>query len=387
MSASRIALIYSSLPNMATIVHLANFFGPRSGGIRTCARELANSYASRGHTTHIVVPGERDQTTDKGSIVFHEIAGPVVPKSGGYRVILRTSKVKDLLERIQPDAVEGSDRTTLLPISLWARSQGIPVTIIAHERLDGVIHAYWPTLSGVGIADRLNRLAANNGASLVCTTNYAGQEFDRIGIEYIKIPLGVDLETFSPGRANTTWREKFDAEVLVMLCSRLSSEKQPDFAIDVLESLLKSGVNAHLLVAGTGPLERSIASKLESLPATMLGFLDGRELVAEALASSDVVIAPGPIETFGLAALEALACGTPVISNHGSAIPEVVGDAGLALPLHGELWSRGVQKLITSPDQRNKARARAEEFSWEKTSQRMLEVHGLLPVSTRALAA
>ena len=372
---------------MATIVHLANFFGPRSGGIRTCARELANSYASFGHTTHIIVPGKRDQITHKGSVVFHEIASPVVPKSGGYRVILRTRQVKRILERIQPDAVELSDRTTLLPISRWAKNQGIPVTIIAHERLDGVIHSFWPSISGGGIADRLNRLAANNGTSLVCTTNYAGQEFDRIGIHYTKIALGVDLETFSPDKTSTQWREQFDAEVLVMLCSRLSAEKRPDFAIDVLESLLKSGVKAHLLVAGSGPLERSIASRLKYLPATMLGFLDGRELVAQALASSDIVIAPGPIETFGLAALEALACGTPVISNYSSAIPEVVGEAGLALPLRGELWSRGVQKLLTSPDQRYKARARAQEFTWIKTAQRMLEVHGLLPISTKDVAA
>jgi alpha-1,6-mannosyltransferase len=367
---------------MATIAHLANFFGPRSGGIRTCARELANSYATLGHSTHVIVPGKRDQETNNGSIVFHEVASPVVPRSGGYRVILRRKHVEKMLERIQPDAIELSDRTTLLPISGWAKGQGIPLTIIAHERLDGVINSFLPSMAGVGIADRLNRLAAKHGASLVCTTNYAGQEFDRIGIEYTKIPLGVDLETFSPDKASTQWREQFDAEVLVTLCSRLSLEKHPDFAIEVLESLIKSGVNAHLLVVGSGPLERSIASKLKYLPATMLGFLEGKELVAQALASSDVVIAPGPIETFGLAALEALACGTPVISNYGSAIPEVVGDAGLALPLSGELWARGIQKLIAAPERRFKARNRAEHFTWVNTAERLLEIHGL--TSTRA---
>jgi len=372
---------------MATIVHLANFFGPQSGGIKTCARELAKSYAILGHNTHIIVPGERDLTTDDGTVVFHEVASPVVPKSGGYRVILRRKHVERILERIQPDAIELSDRTTLLPISIWAETRGIPITIIAHERLDGVIHSFFPSMTGVGTADRLNRLAAKHGTSLVCTTNYAGQEFDRIGIDYTKVALGVDLETFTPDKANVQWREKFDAEVLVMLCSRLSSEKRPDFAIDVLESLMKSGVKAHLLVAGAGPLERSIASKLKYLPATMLGFLDGRADVAQALASSDVVIAPGPIETFGLAALEALACGTPVISNYSSAIPEVVGNAGLALPLSGELWSRGVQKLITSPDHRFKARTRAEEFTWMNTALQMLEIHGLLPLNARDLAA
>jgi len=362
---------------MATIAHLANFFGPRSGGIRTCARELANSYALLGHTTHIIVPGQRNSQTRTGSVVLHEVASPVVPRTGGYRVVLRTKYVEKLLARIQPDAIELSDRTTLLPISRWANRHGIPITIIAHERLDGVINSFAPSMTGVGIADRLNRLAAKHGTSLVCTTNYAGQEFDRIGIEFAQIPLGVDLATFHPSMTNGGWREQFDADVLIMLCSRLSTEKRPDFAIDVLESLTKRGVKAHLIVAGAGPLERSMASKLKYLPATMLGFLDGRELVAQALASVDVVIAPGPIETFGLAALEALACGTPVIANKSSAIPEVVGNAGLALPLNADLWSRGIQRIMSTGDHRVTARTRAEQFTWANTAKKMLEIHGI----------
>ena len=367
---------------MATIAHLANFYSPRSGGIKTCARELANSYASLGHTTHIIVPGKRDSETRNGSVVFHEVASPTVPRTGGYRIVLRTKHVERILERIKPDAIELSDRTTLLPISGWAKSHGIPVTIIAHERLDGVINSFAPSMTGVRIADHLNRLAARHGTSLVCTTNYAGQEFDRIGIEFVQIPLGVDLTNFHPSMADDGWHEKFNADVLVMLCSRLSAEKRPDFAIEVLEALTARGVNAHLLVAGAGPLEGSIASRLKYLPATMLGFLDGRELVAEALASVDVVIAPGPIETFGLAALEALACGTPVIANNRSAIPEVVGNAGLALPLNADLWSRGIQQLLGARDRRENARNRAEQFTWANTAKHMLEIHGIASAHT-----
>ena len=55
-----------------------------------------------------------------------------------------------------------------------------------------------------------------------------------------------------------------------------------------------------------------------------------RESLAKLLAAADVVIAPGPAETFGLSALEALASGTPVVVSSRSALPEVVGQAGLA---------------------------------------------------------
>ncbi len=61
------------------------------------------------------------------------------------------------------------------------------------------------------------------------------------------------------------------------------------------------------------------------------GFLPDRSDLAALLASADVAIAPGPAETFGLAGLEALACGTPVVVSAESALPEVVGEAGASV--------------------------------------------------------
>jgi alpha-1,6-mannosyltransferase len=298
---------------------------------------------------------------------------------GGYRVIMNTARVREILSSISPDAIEMSDRTTLLQLASWARHRDIRTAIVAHERIDGVLSSFAPRLGGVGIsiADKINRHAAKNATTLVSTTKFAGREFDRINAKYVQIPLGVDLHTFNPQKASDAWRAQFDADVVVMLCSRLSKEKRPEFAIEVLDSLTKRGIKAHLVVAGAGPMEKSIASQLKYRPATMLGFLNGRESVARALASVDVVLAPGPIETFGLAALEALASGTPVISHHSSAIPEVVGDAGLSLPLRADFWSRGVERIMCIPDRRSHARARAEQFTWIQTAEHFLRIHNI----------
>src|SRR5262249_32056107 len=63
-------------------------------------------------------------------------------------------------------------------------------------------------------------------------------------------------------------------------------------------------------------------------PVTFTGFIPSRTAVATLLATADVVLAPGPVETFGLAALEALACGTPVVVSGSGALPEGIGGAG-----------------------------------------------------------
>jgi alpha-1,6-mannosyltransferase len=88
-----------------------------------------------------------------------------------------------------------------------------------------------------------------------------------------------------------------------------------------------------------------------------------------------VVLAPGPAETFGLAALEALACGTPVVVSAESALPEVVGEAGASVP--GEDLAAGVRAVLARPEpaRRACARARAERYGWAAAVKGFLAVH------------
>jgi alpha-1,6-mannosyltransferase len=113
----------------------------------------------------------------------------------------------------------------------------------------------------------------------------------------------------------------------------------------------------------------------DALPVTFVGFLPGREDLAELLASADVVLAPGPAETFGLAALEALACGTPAVVSAESALPEVVGEAGASVA--GEDLAAGVRAVLARPEpaRRACARARAERYGWAAAVDGFLAVH------------
>jgi alpha-1,6-mannosyltransferase len=365
---------------MATIVHLANFYGPRSGGLRTSVRALARGYVHAGHVVHVIVPSARRATVVEDGITTHEVPGCRLPRSGGYRAILRRPAVIDLVACLDPDRVELSDRTTLLPVADWARAHGVPSVMIAHERIDGVVAAFAPGLPARRIADWLNAGAAERVDHIVCTTAFAAEEFDRIGRLTTRIPLGVDLDAFHPSHRSQDWRASVSAGPIALLCSRLSREKRPGFVLDIARHARSVGAVVRVVVAGTGPQERAIARDADRLGVRMLGYVTDRRRLATVLASADVLLAPGPIETFGLSALESLASGTPVVANRSSAVGEIIdGSSGCTADLDPTAWVAAIEQLTSRPRSHTArdARRRAEQFPWSRTVDLMLDLHGL----------
>jgi len=312
------------------------------------------------------------------------VRSPLVPFSGGYRVITRTREVRGILTGFAPDVLEVSDRTTLRSVGGWASSRGIPSAFFAHERADGILHANLPSwldqrLPVEGMADWHNKGTRRRFTTVVCTTEYARAEFTRAGLESVKVPLGVDLDRFHPRNANAEVRARYvsEGEALVLMASRLSKEKHPELAIEAVRLLTERGRKIRLVSAGTGNIEAQMHARAKDLPVTFLGFVTDSELFAQLLASADAVVAPGPIETFGLAALEALASGTPAVVNAASALPEVVGDAGEAADGTPEAFADALEAVLArDADGRSKiARARAETMPWSATVERMLALH------------
>ena len=131
----------------------------------------------------------------------------------------------------------------------------------------------------------------------------------------------------------------------------------------------------------------SARARRASLPVRFAGFVTDPKELAILLASADVVIAPGPVETFGLAALEALACGTPVVVSASSALPEVVATAGIAVT--GEDFAGGVRAIMARDPiaRRAAARTRAEEFGWPASVTAFLTVHEALNTDSFASRA
>ncbi|MFC4001686.1 glycosyltransferase [Prauserella oleivorans] len=365
------------------IVQLANFYGPRSGGLRTALHHLGAGYVASGHRVTLVVPGPRhaDETLPTG-VRRIALPAPRIPGTGGYRAV-DPWRVRTLLQALAPDRLEVSDRLTLRGMGTWARRHGVPSVVISHERLDRLLEQFLlPGPVARRVADVANRRMAASYDKVVCTTAFARGEFDRIGAPNVqRVPLGVDLRTFTPALRDDRLRRTLaaDADALIVHCGRLSPEKHVERSVDTVAELTESGAKVRLVVAGDGPRRRALERRARGLPVTFLGYVADRGDVARLLANADVSLAPGPHETFGLAALEALASGTPVVVSRSSALREIVRPGcGAAVADHASAFATAVTGLLHSPEpqRRHAARARAEEFTWPRSVSGMLAVLG-----------
>ncbi|MEO3755752.1 glycosyltransferase [Streptomyces sp. B6B3] len=373
------------------MVRLANFVAPASGGLRTALRELGAGYLAAGHESVLIIPGpaENDAWTRQGRVIT--LPGRLVPGTGGYRMLTDRRRLQRLLATLAPDRLEVSDRTTLRWTGEWARRHRVPAVMVSHESVDGVLGTWGlPPAVCRRSADWLNRRTAHAYTSVVCTTEWAAREFHRVGARNIlRAPLGVDLRRCRPDLRDPALHHELTGgvPVLLALCSRLSPEKRPGLALDALAALRDRGVDARLVVAGDGPLAARLRERALSrrLPVTFLGHVGDPADLAVLQATADVVLAPGPAETFGLAAMEALACGTPVVANGRSAVPALLGPAGAVAHGDGDSFADGVQRLLVRPagQRRATARARAERFPWSAAVDAFLAALQAPPLTPR----
>ncbi|TRW82444.1 glycosyltransferase family 1 protein [Mycolicibacterium sp. 018/SC-01/001] len=366
------------------VVQVANFYGPRSGGLRTAVDRLGAEYCAAGHTVVLIVPGRTAETTTLPSgVVRISLPARLIPGTGGYRAV-SPRPVTALLEHVRPDALEVSDRLTLRSLGPWGRRHGVSTVMISHERLDRLVGQVLPRGWARTVADAANRRTATNYDIVVCTTAFAREEFDRIGAtNLVTVPLGVDLDQFHPRHRSDALRARWarPGQTLLVHCGRLSVEKHPQRSIDTLAALCDSGVDARLVMVGEGPLRARLQRHADGLPVDFTGFIGRRDTVAAILASADVALAPGPHETFGLAALEALACGTPAVVSRTSALAEILThDSGAVADNDPRAIAHAVTTVISRPEnlRRHRARQRAEQFTWPRSAAgmlRALQVH------------
>jgi len=367
------------------IVQLANMYHARSGGLRTVVDTLGKGYAAAGHDRYLIVPGtRRSVAVDEHGTV---ITVPGTPVTGGYRMILRAEKVLGILASLEPDSIEVSDKATLAAAGPWARARGVRAVLFSHERLGEMVanrtRSKSESLQKAVI--RWTRRVVAGFDEVVATSAFGERELALAGARNItRVPLGVDLETFQPRRSPCAAAPA--GPVRLVYAGRLSTEKNPRVAVDTIRALRRLGVDARLDMYGSGPQDNALRRRAASLPVVFHGHVSDRAQLAKRIAQADLVLVPAACETFGLAALEALACGIAVVAAAGSGAAELVSGgpggappgAGVAAPPNGTGMAEAVLELLSRPAEERAAaaRLRASQFPWSASVGRMLAIHG-----------
>lgn len=359
------------------IAQLANFVGPTSGGMKVAIEHLGRGYVASGAERILVIPGAHDSVhqTEDGTIV--QVKAPKV--SSTYRMIMQPGRVLRVLERFNPTSVECSDKWTLSGVGRWATRQSIGSVLFSHERLDDMLADWLRSATGVeAVVGAMNRRFARSFDLVVVTSDYSAGEFAHTGARLRKVPLGVDLETFHPDKGAP---DVGRGPAQLCYVGRMSHEKHPDLAVAAAVELHRRGIDFQLNMYGTGPDVAAMQRQAGDAPVVFHGFVAGRDEVARRFARSDVSLSVCPTETFGLAVLEALACGTPVVTASRGGARELVDESC------GEWGSPSapgiadaIERLLArrSPQLRQAARKRAEGFGWRASVARMLDVHAEL---------
>jgi N-acetyl-alpha-D-glucosaminyl L-malate synthase BshA len=350
---------------------------PVYGGSGVVATELGIELARRGHEVHFITyaqPFRLPYFVDR--IYYHEVEVPSYPlfEHPPYNLALSVA-IQNVTEQHGLDLLH-AHYAVPHATSAWVAKEmlGRP-----DFRIVTTLHGTDITLVGQDPSFRaITKFSIQKSDGLTAVSEYLRREtveHFQIAPEAIRvIPNFVDLEKYSR-TAYPCHRSKFslEGEKIVTHISNFRSVKRVEDVVRVF-SLIHRRMPSRLLLVGDGPDRGKVQQTAESEGVTdRVLFLGKQNSVAELLACSDLFLLPSETEAFGLVALEAMACGVPVVATNVGGIPEVVTSA-----LSGRLTavgdvdamaSAGIELLSDAAlwaESSTAARADAERFSAER---------------------
>ncbi len=386
--------------------------GGDAGGMNVYVLELSRQLARRGVEVEIFTRATSRHQPDvvrpePGIVVHHVTAGPFEGLQKNDLPSQLCSFVRDVL-RVEVERDPG--HFDLVHSHYWLSGQ---VGTVASERWDVPLVHTMHTMAKVKNA----RLAEGDAAEpigrvvgedeivrladrLIANTDEERRDliemYDADPARVSVVHPGVDLEVFRAGRraeARAALGLDPDAHV-VLFVGRIQPLKAPDVVISAAAHLLKNdpALRERLAVVVVGGASGSGLDQPSALTdlSTQLGLDDvvrfvppvDQKVLADWYAAASVVCVPSYNESFGLVALEAQACGTPVVAAGVGGLRTAVADgvSGLLVDGHDPAdYAVALHQLLSDDDLRSsmgdKAVDHAESFGWDVTAERTLEVY------------
>jgi phosphatidyl-myo-inositol dimannoside synthase len=353
------------------ILWLTNDFPPQIGGIE----EFVANLARRVHPEQALV-----LTSAHRDAAGHDATVPHGVVRLDKKTLLPTPALLRTVRRAARD--HGADVVVLgatWPLGELSRRIEVPVVALTHGLEAG--------LATVGLG-RLVRRATRGTAAVTVISTYTERLLapHLADVPVRRIPPGVDVEAFRPGRSGTALRERWDipqAVPVVGCVSRLVARKGQDLLVRVWPSVRARVPDARLVLVGSGPLEQRLR-RAATDGVVVAGPARGEEL-ADAYAAFDVFAMPCrtrlrgvDVEGLGIVYLEAQASGIPVVAGRSGGAPETVLDGETGLVVDGRdptAVADALVRLLSDRDERARmgaaGRAWAEhEWSWPAIAER-----------------
>ncbi|MCC7195787.1 MAG: glycosyltransferase [Gemmatimonadaceae bacterium] len=319
---------------------ITEFYGDTTGGIRTYLRQKAAYVEAHPEYRQVLVlPGARDAVTESDGVRVYRLRGPRVPRQAPYRFMLATRSNRRIAVHERASVIEaGSPGLVPWIVRLASRGLGIPVVAFYHSNFPRVFspwpeRASWPRRKLYDLAWRYARRIDRHFAHTIVCSRFVGDDLRRAGIDRVtQVPLGVDLELYNVRRRavheEVRARYGLPPGPLAGFVGRFAPEKELDVAIEAWPRVYER-TGATLVLVGDGPQGDSLRRSAAGADwARFLPYERDRDRLADLLAALDVFVAPSSNETFGLAPLEAMASGTPVLTADRGGISEQVEASG-----------------------------------------------------------
>jgi alpha-1,6-mannosyltransferase len=374
------------------VLDISEFFGETTGGVRTYLLEKARYVQRRPHLRQvIVVPGARDEILEAAGVRCYRLRGAPIPTQKPYRFMLGTRSTRRIVAHERPSVIEvGSAWSAPWLAHLAVRSDAVPAVWFYHSNFPRIIAPH-PRAAGPArraasaLAWRYVRRLGRMVRATIAPCRTVVEELERAGVpNVVHVPLGVDLELFTPARrvaaGDTRRRLALPEGPLALYVGRFAGEKELDLVLDAWQEVQRR-TGARLVLAGAGPAEASLRRARGGDRAIWIPYERNRERLADLYGAVDLYVAPGPAETFGLSAMEALASGLPIVSVDRGGVAEAVTRSGA-----GRLYAAGdaghfaeVTLALLGADLRHlgaTGRAFAEaHHSWPRVFDRLFEVY------------
>ena len=308
----------------------ATMFWRPGGGVHRVISTKREVFTASGWRHTLLAPGAvAPDGIDAG--------GLPIPASGGYRFVVARERARRAIESVAPDIVEAADPYTLGWAVLDACQRlRVPAVAFCHSNLPALL-ARFVGGDGTPLGGFVERRARRYLAALygrfdvvLAPSRAMVQELADCGVPRAHHqPLGVDCSVFTPAACDPGWRIHLQARLglpvgtrFIVYHGRFAPEKDLPLVAEAVRLL---GPGHALLAVGAGPRVPE-GQRVRVLPPEP----DSGRL-ARLIASCDAAVHAGTQETFGLAALEALACGTPLVASAEGGLGELVAEAGIAV--------------------------------------------------------